>query len=110
MNKAGFDCFKPACLDWKFAIQQCALGVTTELGSRLNVRVHADSDLIASHREPMVAMLRRQPILDRLFVQEAGHVVDLAFWTAVLDLPTSSGRLLSFENYMSVYHRARLHR
>ena len=66
--------------------------------------------LIASHREPMVAMLRCQPILDRLFVQEAGHVVDLASWTVALDLPTASGRMLSFENYMSVYHRARLRR
>jgi len=84
--------------------------LATELGSRLNVRIHPDSDLIASHREPMVAMLRHQPILDRLFVQEAGHVIYLASWTVALDLPTSSGRLLSFENYMSVYHRARLHR
>jgi hypothetical protein len=66
--------------------------------------------LIASHREPMVAMLRRQPILDRLFVQEAGYVVDLASRTVTLDLPTASGRLLSFENYISVYHRARLRR
>ena len=63
-----------------------------------------ESDLIASHREPMVAMLRRQPILDRLFVQEAGHVVDLASWKVALDLPTTSGRLLGFENYMSVCH------
>jgi hypothetical protein len=55
-------------------------------------------------------MLRRQPILNRLFVQEAGHLVDLAFRTVALDLPSASGRLLSFKNYMSVYHRARLHR
>jgi hypothetical protein len=58
----------------------------------------------------MVTMLRRQPILDRLFVQEVGYVVDLASWTVALDLPTASGRLLSFENYMSVYHRTRLRR
>jgi hypothetical protein len=78
-----------------------ALGLTTAL---------PHGDLIAPHREPMVAMLRRQPILDRLFVQEAGHVVDLAFWTVTLDMPTASGRLLSFKSYMSVYHRASLHR
>jgi hypothetical protein len=58
----------------------------------------------------MVAMLSRQPILDRLFVQEARHVVDLASWTVALDLPTASGRLLSFENHMSVHHRALLRR
>ena len=57
----------------------------------------------------MVAMLRRQPIFDRLLVQEAGHVVYLASWTEALDLPSAPGRLLSLENYMSVYHRARLH-
>jgi hypothetical protein len=48
-------------------------------------------DLIASHREPVVTMLRYQPISDRLFIQEAGHVVDLASWTVALDLPTASG-------------------
>ena len=35
-------------------------------------------------------MLRRQPILDRLLVQEAGHVVNLASGTVTLDLPTAS--------------------
>jgi hypothetical protein len=50
----------------------------------------ACSNLIASHCEPMVTMLRRQPILDRLLVQEAGHVVNLASWTVTLDLPTAS--------------------
>jgi hypothetical protein len=29
-------------------------------------------------------MLRHQPILDRLFVQEAGHVIYLASWTVHL--------------------------
>jgi hypothetical protein len=58
----------------------------------------------------MVAMLRRQPIMNRLFVQEAGHVVDLASWTVALDPPSASGRLLSFESYISVYHRGRLRR
>jgi hypothetical protein len=58
----------------------------------------------------MFAMLGRQPILDRLFVQEAGHVVNLASGTVALDLPSASGRLLSFENYMSIYHQARMRR
>jgi hypothetical protein len=58
----------------------------------------------------MIAMLRCQPILDRWFVQEAGHVVDLAIRTVALDLPAASGRMLSFENYMSVCHQARLRR
>ena len=71
---------------------------------RPNVRAHPDSDLIASHREPMVAMISRQPIVDGLFVQEAGHVVDLASWAVALDLPATPGRLLSFENYMFVCH------
>jgi hypothetical protein len=52
----------------------------------------------------MVAMLSRQPIVDGLFVQEAGHVVDLVSWAVALDLPATPGRLLSFENYMFVYH------
>jgi hypothetical protein len=58
----------------------------------------------------MVTMLGSQPIMDRFFVQEARHVVDLAIWTVALDLPAASGRLLRFENYMFVYHRARLRR
>jgi hypothetical protein len=52
----------------------------------------------------MVAMLRGQPILDGLFVQEAGHVVNLPVWTVALDLPTVSGKFLSDENYICVCH------
>ena len=61
---------------------------------------------MASHREPMVAMLGRQPIMDRLFVQEAGYVVDLATRTVALDLPAASGRLLSDKGYLFFCHGA----
>lgn len=53
----------------------------------------------------MVAMLSDQPILDGLFVQEAGHVIDFASRTVALDLPITPGRLLSFEDYIFVYHQ-----
>jgi hypothetical protein len=84
--------------------------VPSDWARSITSRFTLTATLIASHREPMVAMLRRQPMLDRLFVQEARHVVDLASWTVALNLPIASGRSLSFENYMSVYHRPSLRR
>lgn len=50
-------------------------------------------------------MLRGEPIMDRLLVQKAGHVVDFTPRTVALYLPTAQGRLLSFEDYIFVYHQ-----
>jgi hypothetical protein len=50
-------------------------------------------------------MLGLQPVLDSLFVQEAGHVVDLCGAVA-FNSPNALRNLLSRENYLCVCHRA----
>jgi hypothetical protein len=55
----------------------------------------------------MGAMLTLQPVLGRLLVQEAGHVVDLSPGAAAFDLPFARN-LLSFENYICVCHSANM--
>jgi hypothetical protein len=54
--------------------------------------------------EPMVAMFGRKPILDRLFVQKAGHVFDLPVRAVAYNLPVALANLYGFENHMRLDH------
>ena len=53
-------------------------------------------------------MLGRQPILDGLFIQEAGHVVDLSSGAMALDPPIALENLLGIKNHMGVCHAAKM--
>jgi len=54
----------------------------------------------------MGAMLRHQPVPDRLLVQEAGHVVDLSAGAMTFDLPIALENLLGLKiTWVSVIQR-----
>jgi len=62
------------------------------------------SPLIAPDLEPMVAMFARQPVLNRLLVQETSHIFDLSAGAMAHELPITLGNLYGFENHMPVSH------
>jgi hypothetical protein len=52
----------------------------------------------------MVAMFARQPVLNRLLVQETSHIFDLSAGAMAHELPITLGNLYGFENHMPVSH------
>jgi hypothetical protein len=60
---------------------------------------------ITPHLEPVGAMFGRQPIVDRWFIEKAGHIFDLATWAMANELPISIGNHRGLENHMRFCHR-----